>query len=105
MIREGEMRYLVFLGCLGLFFTGPASVAAAAATDAEVLTWQDCVEEARENHPDLVSAREKVNAAWADKGVTRSNALPQVNTAAAASTSKTSGQDRGETYSYGITGR
>ena len=42
----------------------------------ETLDWLSCVDEARKNHPDLVSASEKVKQAKAAKEITRSAFLP-----------------------------
>ncbi|MEI6437152.1 MAG: TolC family protein [Candidatus Omnitrophota bacterium] len=70
----------------------------------EVLTWADCIKEARLRHPDLISAREKVNAAQADKALTRSGALPQLSASAGADVSKTAGRAKTENYSLGVSG-
>ncbi|MDP1854124.1 MAG: TolC family protein [Candidatus Omnitrophota bacterium] len=73
----------------------------------EILTWQDCVREAAKNHPDLISAEEKVKQSEADKKITGSALLPQVDGTVSASTAKT---DTGTTssttdsYSYGASG-
>ncbi|MBF0331409.1 MAG: TolC family protein [Candidatus Omnitrophica bacterium] len=72
---------------------------------AETLSWDACVMEARKNHPDLISAREKLNAAKADKALTRSGTLPQLTANAGADTGKTQGKVRSEAYSYGVSGR
>ena len=71
----------------------------------ETLSWKDCLEEAGRNHPDLVSAREKLNQAKASKAVTRSAVLPQINGSAGADTGKIQGQARTESYSYGVSGK
>ena len=70
----------------------------------EMLTWEDCVNEALRNHPDLVSAREKVNQAKADKGITQSAILPQITSQLSGKRSKTTTRDTTDTYSYSITG-
>ena len=72
---------------------------------AEELTWEDCVIEAKQNHPDIVSAEEKLNQAKASKVITASKVLPQVNSDLSQDTSKTEGQSKTDTYSYGITGK
>ncbi len=69
------------------------------------LTWEDCVKEAKENHPDLISAEEKINQAKASKRIATSNLLPQISGDISERSSKTSGEDRTDAYSYGITGR
>lgn len=69
------------------------------------LTWQDCVREAKENHPDLVSAGEQIYQAESDKAITKSTYLPQISSDAAGKTSKTAGKDSAETYSYGVSAK
>jgi len=54
----------------------------------ETLLWQDCVKEAKKNHPDLVSAFEKIKQAKASKEITRSAYLPQLNFDASEVTTK-----------------
>jgi len=71
----------------------------------EKLTWDDCVREATITNPDLLAAGMEVNQAVAEKRMTRANLLPQISADAATSTSKSSGDDQGESYSYGIEGR
>lgn len=71
----------------------------------EILFWPDCVKEAEKNHPDLVSAREKLNESKADKAITVSGILPQISVSGSQSTSRTaSGKDRPDSYSYGVSG-
>ncbi len=67
----------------------------------EILTWEDCIKEAKKNHPDLVSAEARIDQAKANKTIASSNLLPQINSDISVRTSKTAT----ETYSYGITGR
>ena len=43
------------------------------------LTWQECVQEAKQNHPDLVSAEEELNQAKANKAIAISGLLPQIS--------------------------
>jgi len=50
-----------------------------AVTAGDLLSWEDCVLEARENHPDLISAREKINQFKADKDITQSAFFPQLD--------------------------
>ena len=35
----------------------------------QIFTWEDCVKEARQNHPDLISAEEELNQAKASKAI------------------------------------
>jgi outer membrane protein TolC len=71
----------------------------------EALTWQECLVETKRNHPDLISAQEKLNQAKADKAINRSSILPQVSTEASEKTSKKGSADEADTYSYSITGK
>jgi len=92
-------RYIVVLSlvvsCLCLSLTGAGAQ--------EELTWQDCLNEARQNHPDLISAKEVVNQSKADKGIAISTMLPQVSTEVSQRTSKSSLNNTTNTSSYGIT--
>lgn len=69
----------------------------------EVLTWKDCVKEARKNHPDLLSAQEVVKQAKTNKSITISNMLPQISTELTERTSHSGALTTTDTYSYGIT--
>ncbi len=69
----------------------------------EVLTWSDCLAEAKKNHPDLISAQEAVKQSEAAKGITSSSALPQINSNLDASTQSSSGKTT-NSFSYGVTG-
>jgi outer membrane protein TolC len=64
----------------------------------EVISWQDCIAEARKNNPDLISALEDVNIQKAGKDITASVLYPQTSLDLDASTSKTS-----TTSSSGVT--
>jgi outer membrane protein TolC len=67
----------------------------------EVLTWEDCVKLAKENHPDLISEKEKLNQAKIVKSIVESNILPQVSTNLSGQFLST--QNKVDTYSYSIT--
>lgn len=54
----------------------------------ETLLWQECVKEAKNNHPDLLSALEKIKQARASKEITRSAYLPQLGFDASEITTK-----------------
>jgi outer membrane protein TolC len=69
----------------------------------EILTWADCVKEALQNHPDLVSAREVVNQSKADRAIAISTMLPQVSTQVTQSTSKVPPINTTNVSSYGVT--
>lgn len=69
----------------------------------EVLTWQECVEEAQKNNPDLISAKEVVNQSKADKAIAISTMLPQISTEASQRTSMSSQNIKADRSAYGIT--
>ena len=70
----------------------------------ELLTWEDCREEALFRNPDLMSAREKLRQAAADKSITMSGLLPQIATEASGKRSETSPNNPGNSYTYGLSG-
>jgi len=83
---------------------------AAAAPVEGNLSWEECAALALANHPELVSAREKVKQAKADEGVTRSGLLPQVSAVmdinrSRQETGTIQGYQEGTAYSYGLSGR
>ena len=88
---------MIFLWCLCCLSGGVKAE--------EVLAWEDCVREAEKNHPDLISAGEKLKQAKANKAITRSSLLPRISSDVSERTSKTNSKDKTDTYSYGITGR
>lgn len=45
----------------------------------EILTWEDCVKEAKKNHPDLTSAEEKIKQSEASKSIIASNYWPSAD--------------------------
>jgi outer membrane protein TolC len=72
----------------------------------ELLNWKDCILEARKNHPDLVSAREKINQSSASKSITVSGFLPQVTGGLSGQTTRSSSAvARTDSYSYSLGGR
>lgn len=74
------------------------------------LRWEDCVAMAKANHPDIISAREKIEQARANRGIERSSMLPQISTNLGVQRSKSdTGSGTGDnsaknSYSYGIEG-
>ena len=81
-----------------------------------VIVWKACVEEAKANHPDLVSAAEKVKQYKAAKEITRSAYVPQITGNASEVTSKGATYGSGDvqvgddnrsstSYDYSITGQ
>ncbi len=63
----------------------------------EIITWQQSINEAKDHHPDLISAGEDIRQSEADKTSAVSGAFPQIDAGAAASDSETD-----ESYSYGV---
>ena len=76
-----------------------------AAGEEEVLSWQDCLQEALANHPDLISAREELNQALASKIITASSSRPQISGSLGAKTARASSGAETDTYSYDVTGK
>jgi outer membrane protein TolC len=83
---------------------------------AETMTWEGCVFEAVQNHPDLISSAEKLKQAQADKLITQSAVLPQISSTLNGSRSRSgstaknattgvSSSSISESYSYGLTGK
>ena len=68
----------------------------------EQLTWKDCLKEAKQNNPDLISAKEKINQAIANKAIVRSNYLPQLTSNLSRKSAKTTNRVNTDTYSYDI---
>jgi outer membrane protein TolC len=68
----------------------------------EALTWENCVQEAKKNHPDLISSEAVVKQAQANQAIAISNILPQVSTEVRQNTSEAATK-RSDTYSYGVT--
>ncbi len=71
----------------------------------EVLTWQDCVREALQNNPDLLSAKEKINQTLEEKAITKSALLPKITTGLSSKKSRTTIKNVSTTYSYSLTGK
>ncbi|MDD5423382.1 MAG: TolC family protein [Candidatus Omnitrophica bacterium] len=101
------------------FFIIHFSAAFGIAQPEETMEWYDCVIEAKNQHPNLMSAMEQVNQSKASKEVTRSVIMPQIAGSAARTTSQSaSGGGTGTSmvshsstgakpktsYKYGITG-
>ena len=91
-----QRLFLLILILLGYAFTVPAFAQ-------EVLTWADCLAEARKNHPDLISAAESVNQEKAAKEVIGSTLFPQIGVDLDISRAKT-GNTTANSYSYGVSG-
>ena len=57
------LNYRVFVLCIGVLILPGVAMAQ------ELLTWKDCVNEALNNHPDLIAAKEKIKHVKADKDI------------------------------------
>ncbi len=69
------------------------------------LRWEDCVQEALQNNPDLLSARQIVKQAKAKRNISISALLPQIDSELTENTSRLEPQKSVDTYAYGITAR
>ena len=69
----------------------------------ELIAWEACVKQAKLQHPDLVSAKEKVNQAVAAKEITRSATLPQVTGDISEETSNGAGVSTSGSSGQGVT--
>jgi len=96
LIRNGCYLALAIAAILAIGFT---------ITYGEMLTWEDCINEARQNNPDLISAREKINQAKASKSIAKSQFFPQITSGAGANVSGGSGIESSDSYSYSVSGR
>lgn len=99
-MRRKHPKCLIIIAILTFIFTFTNNLWAN-----EVLTWNDCIRETLTNNPDLVSAQAQLEQTVADKDITQSTALPQINTNLTANKSKVTGNDTIETYSYSISGK
>jgi len=68
----------------------------------DALAWGDCLREAKKNHPDLISAEEKVKQEKEAKVITGSIFYPQVDGSLDWSQTKTT--TKRDSYSFGMTG-
>ncbi len=68
----------------------------------EVLTWRDCVVEARDNNPELKSAQELIKRARAERASTTGGLLPQIDSSMSGRTSKSVGESQSDSYSYSV---
>ncbi|MBF0569757.1 MAG: TolC family protein [Candidatus Omnitrophica bacterium] len=100
-------KVIVFVIFASLFLL--VGLAASAGSEAkEILTWQNCIQEASKNNPDLVVAGEAVYQSQALKAITTSGVFPQLTANASAGETKTTPDFQKTTtldsYSYGVTG-
>ncbi len=96
------MKRSVLIICLIIFMIGLGGVNRAVS---QPLTWEDCVREARQNNPSLLSATEKLKQSGINVAVSKSNYYPQINGSLGGQTSKTESADQSHSYSYGVSGR
>ncbi|MBN1871325.1 MAG: TolC family protein [Candidatus Omnitrophica bacterium] len=68
------------------------------------LDWKDCVREAKERHPDLISAAEDIRQAAKDLDIDVASVLPQVTSSASGKRGKSASGKTGNTYAYSMTG-
>lgn len=69
---------------------------------AEELTWENCLHEAAQNNPDLISATEKIKQSIASKGLTASGLFPQISGDLSAKRARSSSGSIANTYAYGV---
>lgn len=100
-----NMKNTSFFFLLMIFQLGTVSGSFSAEEFQVYITWDDCIREAAGNNPDLLAARMEVAQSEAEKRIATAGLLPQVSADASTSTSKSSGEDRGESFSYGLVGR
>ncbi|HBG62292.1 MAG: hypothetical protein A2Y03_06965 [Omnitrophica WOR_2 bacterium GWF2_38_59] len=98
MLKINHKSHIIFVLCLWLLvLQGPVMAE-------DIMTWEDCVKEALENHPDLISAKEELIQYREDKNIARSGILPQISSSLSQRKSKTSGSSETNTYAYSVSG-
>ena len=80
------------------------TILATRASAQTVYTWQLLVEEAKANHPDIISAAESIKQSQATKDITKSGLFPQVDADAGYTSSKSGSAAISDQYSYGASG-
>jgi len=75
----------------------------------EVISWQECIIQAKNNHPDLISAQENIKQQIANKSIVSSELFPQLEANLGVLSSTTKNKDSGNTtktttdsYNYGL---
>lgn len=68
----------------------------------EQLAWENCIREAKQNNPDLLSAKAKINQAIANKAIATSDYLPQLTGNLSGKSAKAANQPNSDRYSYDI---
>lgn len=90
--RTCELMKLYVMSAI-LFFCSTTSIYAQ-----DVLTWKDCLDQARKNNPNLISSQEAVREQEAGKAITARGQFPQINADLGISRDQT----KKNTYSYGV---
>lgn len=75
------------------------------AVSPEVMTWEDCLKEARRHNLELAAARASLEQVKANKAIIKSSLFPQLSGNVSADTSKTDGKAQTDSYGYRVTGR
>jgi len=75
----------------------------------EVISWQECIMQAKNNHPDLISVQENIKQQIANKSIVSSELFPQLEANLGALSSTTKNKDSGnitktttDSYNYGL---
>lgn len=86
-----------------IFFMAAVLLTAASSYSSppEILTWEDCVEEAIEKNPEILLSDERLLQAEMEYGITRSRIFPSISAEAGWRDTR----DREDSYSYGIIAR
>jgi outer membrane protein TolC len=99
------MKYIKFIALIFVCVFFPFSYAYAE----ETLSWKACIEEAKNNNPELISAVQGVEEKKADKSITASAFYPQITSSVSGSRTNTTTNSNGNTavkdsYAYGLSG-
>jgi len=100
IIRDMIKKRVGSMVVLGSIFSFTLSASAE-----EVLTWEDCVREAKKNHPDLASAAELMRQARTDEYINLSDIFPQITSSAEGARGMPSGGKTHNSYSWDVTGQ
>lgn len=95
-----KLAYKITVFSLGLFLTCAAMPRSVIAE--EVLTWDDCVQEALKKHPELIYAQESIAQLRADKNISASTILPQISAQASGKKFKSEESDETKKYAYSV---
>ncbi len=92
---------------ISLLLVMPLMLAFSALHAEETLTWQQCIAETKQAHPDLYSALASIQQAEADKSITGSALLPKLTSSISAQREGTTdnGGSSSSSYSYSLNAR